>query len=176
VIIGFCVFFILEKFLRWHHCHDKHCEDKAHLGYMNLIGDSLHNFLDGIIIVSTFMANPVLGVATTISIISHEIPQEMGDFGVLLYSGMKKTQALLYNYLVAAIAILGVIIGYFLINRISGLNTFLLPLAAGGFIYIAASDLIPELQEEINARRSVINFGIFILALVFMYVIKIIAE
>jgi len=143
---------------------------------LNLIGDGLHNFIDGVIIASAFMANIPLGVATTISIISHEIPQEMGDFGVLLYSGMKKTRALLYNYLVAAIAILGALAGYFLINLISGLNAVLIPLAAGGFIYIAASDLIPELQEELNAKRSVINFGIFILALAFMFVIKIIGE
>jgi len=176
LIMGFCLFFILEKFLRWHHCHDKHCTKKHHLGYINLIGDGLHNFIDGVIIASAFMANIPLGVATTISIISHEIPQEMGDFGVLLYSGMKKTRALLYNYLVAAIAILGALAGYFLINLISGLNAVLIPLAAGGFIYIAASDLIPELQEELNAKRSVINFGIFILALAFMFVIKIIGE
>ncbi|OGY41436.1 MAG: hypothetical protein A2Y82_00775 [Candidatus Buchananbacteria bacterium RBG_13_36_9] len=174
VLVGFCFFFILEKFLRWHHCHDKECHNKTHLGYMNLTGDAIHNFIDGIIIVSAFMANIALGFVTTISIISHEIPQEMGDFGVLIYSGMKKSKIVMYNFMVALLAILGVIAGYFLINWISGLNNFLLPAAAGGFIYIAATDLIPELQREINAKSSFYNFIVFITALIFMFLIKLI--
>jgi len=176
VLVGFCLFFILEKFLRWHHCHDKDCQDKTHLGYMNLIGDGIHNFIDGLIIVSAFMANTALGIVTTISIISHEIPQEMGDFGVLLYSGMKKTKIISYNFLVALLAILGVISGYILINWVSGLNNLLLPAAAGGFIYIATTDLIPELQREINAKSSFYNFFVFIFALIFMFLVKIIGE
>ena len=176
LLVGFCLFFILEKFLRWHHCHDKNCQDNAHLGYMNLIGDSIHNFIDGVIIVSAFMTNSALGIVTTISIISHEIPQEMGDFGVLLYSGMKKSKIIIYNFIVALLAILGVIIGYILINWVAGLNDFLIPAAAGGFIYIAATDLIPELQKEINAKSSFYHFFVFILALIFMFLIKIIAE
>ncbi|MCX6744362.1 MAG: ZIP family metal transporter [Candidatus Parcubacteria bacterium] len=173
LLTGFCLFFILEKFLRWHHCHGKECHHHEHLGYMNLIGDSFHNFLDGLIIITAFVASTPLGLVTTISIISHEIPQEMGDFGVLLYSGMPKKKAMLYNFMVALFAMLGVFVGYFLIQFVGGLQSFFLPAAAGGFIYIAATDLIPELQEEINAKSSVVHFGIFVLALVFMYLVKI---
>lgn len=176
VIVGFCAFFIVEKFLRWHHCHNKDCHQHAHLGYLNLIGDAVHNLIDGIIIASTYVVSIPLGIVTTISIISHEIPQELGDFGVLLYSGMPKKKAMLYNFMVALIAVVGVFIGYFLSIYVQGITVFLIPAAAGGFIYIAASDLIPELQEEINARSSVKHFGVFILALVFMYLVKLIGE
>jgi zinc and cadmium transporter len=162
----------LEKFLRWHHCHGKECHHHQHLGYMNLIGDSFHNFLDGMIIVAAFIASVPLGLVTTLSIISHEIPQEMGDFGVLLYSGMPKKKAMLYNFMVALFAMLGVVVGYYLIQYIAGINSFLLPAAAGGFIYIAATDLIPELQEEINARSSILHFLVFILAMIFMFWLK----
>jgi zinc and cadmium transporter len=172
VLCGFCLFFILEKFLRWHHCHGKECHHHLHLSYMNLIGDSLHNFIDGIIIVSAYLVSIPLGMVTTLSIISHEIPQEMGDFGVLLYSGMPKRKAMLYNFMVALLAIVGVIVGYFLIQYIQGISNFLIPAAAGGFIYIAATDLIPELQQEINAKSSIINFIIFVFALLFMYFLR----
>ena len=172
LLIGFCLFFILEKFLRWHHCHDKECHHQLYLGYLNLIGDSFHNFLDGMIIVAAFIASIPLGLVTTISIISHEIPQEMGDFGVLLYSGMPRKKAMLFNFMVALFAMLGVLVGYYLIQYIAGINSFLLPAAAGGFIYIAATDLIPELQEEINARSSFLHFLVFILAMIFMFWLK----
>ncbi len=173
VLIGFCIFFIIERFLRWHHCHDKECDSPLHLGYINLIGDAIHNLTDGIIIVTTFMVNPMLGFAVTLSIIFHEIPQELGDFGVLLYAGIKKSKALILNYLIATFVILGVIIGYFLINWIENLTSFLVPVAAGGFIYIAATDLIPELQKEIKTKKSILGFIIFVSALILMYLLKI---
>lgn len=170
LIIGFCGFFILEKFLRWHHCHEHNetCPRKMHLGYLNLIGDAVHNLIDGMIIVSAYIISVPLGIATTISIISHEIPQELGDFGVLLYSGVSKKKAMLLNFGVALIAVAGVFIGYFLVQYIPGLNSFLIPAAAGGFIYIAATDLIPELQEEINAKSSIAHFAVFVAALALM--------
>ena len=178
LLIGFCLFFILEKFLRWHHCHEhtESCPRKMHLGYLNLVGDAVHNLIDGIIIASTYAVSIPLGVVTTISIISHEIPQELGDFGVLLYSGISKKKALLYNFMVALLAVAGVVIGYFLTIYIHGITGFLIPVAAGGFIYIAATDLIPELQEEINAKSSIKHFLVFILALVFMYFVKVLGE
>jgi len=172
VMIGFIFFFLTEKILRWHHCHDGHCDEpQKHLGYLNLIGDSVHNFLDGIIIVSSFLVNTGLGIVVTFSIVFHEIPQELGDFGVLLYSGMKKSKAILFNFLTALFAILGVVIGYFLISWIGNLTAVLVPAAAGGFIYIAASDLVPELHKETKAKSSLISFFIFLLALVFMYLL-----
>ena len=175
-MVGFCLFFILERFLRWHHCHDKACDSRKHLGHLNLIGDVAHNFLDGLIIITTYVVNPGLGLVTTLSIIFHEIPQELGDFGVLLYAGFKKTKALFLNFLTALAAVLGVLFGYLLINYISGLTSYLVPLAAGGFIYIGASDLIPELQKVIKLKHSIYNFIIFVAALALMYFLKSVAE
>jgi len=178
VMAGFCLFFILEKFLRWHHCHEhgEACPRKLYLGYLNLIGDAVHNLIDGIIIAATYIVSVPLGIVTTISIISHEIPQELGDFGVLLYAGIPKKKAMIFNFMVALIAVIGVFVGYFLIQFIDGITLFLVPAAAGGFIYIAASDLIPELQKEINAKSSIINFIIFIGALIFMFGLKFLGE
>ncbi|MDD5340946.1 MAG: ZIP family metal transporter [Patescibacteria group bacterium] len=171
-IVGFCLFFMMEKFLRWHHCHDKECEEKKHLGQINMVGDGIHNFLDGVIVMAAFVVSPALGLATSISIISHEIPQELGDFGVLLYSGYNRTKAIIFNFLLSVIAVLGALVGYFLSNEISGFANVIIPIAAGGFFYIAASDFIPEMQKEINAKSSIINFLVFVLALAFMFVVK----
>jgi zinc and cadmium transporter len=171
-LIGICLFFILERVLRWHHCHQVGCDTHIHLGYLNLIGDGVHNMIDGLIIISAFSVSPSLGIPVVLSVALHEIPQEIGDFGVLLYSGFKKKKALLYNFLSALTVIIGVVIGYFLLERVENMNMFLLPFAAGGFIYIAASDLIPELHREKNIKKSLISFLVFALALVFMYVIK----
>lgn len=178
LMAGFCLFFILEKFLRWHHCHEhgNECPRKLHLGYLNLIGDAVHNLIDGIIIASTYAVSIPLGIVTTISIISHEIPQELGDFGVLLYSGMSKKRAMFFNFMVALIAVMGVFVGYFLIQYVEGITLFLVPAAAGGFIYIAASDLIPELHKEIKAKGSIFNFLVFLAALILMLGLKIFSE
>ena len=162
----------MERILRWHHCHEPGCEiHKRHLGYLNLIGDGIHNLLDGLIIFSAFYTSPALGLPVLISLALHEIPQEIGDYGVLLYAGFKKSQALFYNFISALSAVVGVIIGYLLINQMSNLNNFILPFAAGGFIYIAASDLIPELHKETNLKKSLIFFIFFIIALVLMLLI-----
>jgi zinc and cadmium transporter len=173
LIGGFCFFFIIEKFLRWHHCHDEKCTSNKHLGILNLVGDSIHNFLDGVIIVTAFVASIGLGIVVTLSIIFHEIPQELGDFGVLLYAGFKKSTALLYNFLTALFALLGVLSGYFIIEWISSISIFLIPAAAGGFIYIATTDLVPELQKVLKTKHSILTFLVFILALVLMYGIKV---
>lgn len=172
VLVGFGLFFLIERFLLWHHCHDRECKERQHLGYINLIGDAVHNTIDGIIIISSFLVSVELGIIVTLSIIFHEVPQELGDFGVLLYSGLKKAKALILNYFVAAFVIFGVIIGYFLINWIETLVIFLLPAAAGGFIYIAASDLIPELHKQTKTKQSIISFVIFVFALILMYGLK----
>jgi zinc and cadmium transporter len=169
VIIGFIVFFILEKILHWHHCQNNHCQEhKKVLGFQNLFGDALHNFIDGLIIVSAFAVDFNLGLITTLSVIVHEIPQEISDFGVLIYSGFSKAKALLYNLFSALFSILGVLIGYFLINSLDQIANFLIPIAAGGFIYIAASDLIPELNKERNWIKSILSLIFFILALITM--------
>jgi len=165
ILAGFCLFFLIERILRWHHCHKVECETHKHLGQLNLIGDGIHNSLDGLVIISAFTVSPALGIPVVLSIIFHEIPQEIGDFGVLLYSGFRKTTALLYNFITALTALLGVIIGYFLLERVDSLTNFLLPFAAGGFIYIAASDLVPEIHQEKSLVKSIISFIIFLVAL-----------
>jgi zinc and cadmium transporter len=172
VALGFCLFFILEKYLRWHHCHNGECESHAHLGYLSLSGDFFHNMLDGVIIVSSFMISTDLGLVVTLSIMFHEIPQELGDYGVLLYSGFTKSKALLLNFLTGLSALLGVVLGYLLINWVASLNLILISIAAGGFIYVAAADFIPELHKENKTATSIITFMVFLLALIFMLTIK----
>lgn len=173
---GIIVFYALERLLKWHHCHkDDDCNVHT-FTYMSLVGDGIHNFIDGLIIVSAFSVNFEAGLVTTIAVASHEIPQELGDFGVLIHGGFSKLKALMWNFMSAATAIVGVLVGYLLINNIDDISLILLPFAAGGFIYISMSDLIPELHKENNLKKSLIYFTIFIIGLVFMYVTKIIFE
>lgn len=173
VLIAFIFFFLMEKLLFWRHCHKENCSIHT-FGYMNLVGDSLHNFIDGLIIASTFLIDIKLGIATTFAIALHEIPQEIGDFGVLIHAGFEKKKALIVNYLVALTVVLGGIIGYFISFNLHEIIPYLLPFAAGGFIYIAASDLMPELRKETNLKRSISSFAIFILGIVFMFLVKLI--
>jgi len=171
VLASFILFFFIEKMLGWRHCHDENCEIHT-FGYMNLVGDSVHNFIDGLIIAATFLIDIKLGIATTIAISLHEIPQEIGDYGVLLYAGFKRGKALLLNFFIASMIIVGGIVGYFLSFRIEGLIIYLLPLAAGGFLYISTSDLIPEIRKERGIKRSLLSFGVFLLGIAIMYLAK----
>jgi zinc and cadmium transporter len=139
---------------------------------MNLVGDSLHNFIDGLVIASVFMVDFKLGITTTLAIALHEIPQEIGDFGVLIHAGFNKGKALVLNYIVATTVILGGVVGYFASFYIEDVMPYLLPIAAGGFIYIASSDLMPEIREETNLKKSIMSFGIFLLGIIFMYTVK----
>lgn len=171
VIIGFIVFLFTEKILKWRHCHKLNC--KIHtFAYMNLIGDAIHNFIDGIIIGASFVISHTLGVASAIAIAFHEIPQEIGDFGVLLHGGFKRKKAIFYNFMVSTTAISGGIIGYFLSSFIHGSTEYLLPFAAGGFLYIAASDLVPEIRKEEKMSKLLLNFIIFIAGILIMHFIK----
>ena len=172
VLGGFSVFFLMEKFLYWHHCHEGKCDVHPYT-YLILFGDGIHNFVDGLIIAASFFVNPAFGFITTMMIIAHEVPQELGDFGVLVHGGMKKRQALLYNFASQMSSIIGGAVG-FLIGGLAGLNQLLLPFAAGGFIYIAASDLIPELHKEVEKKKSILVFLMFIIGILFMMGIKII--
>jgi len=166
-LIGFTTFFLMEKYLYWRHCHDGVCDIHA-FTYLNLIGDGLHNFTDGIIIAASFMADLKLGMVTTLAIILHEVPQEMGDFGILTYGGFSKQKALFFNFLCGVTSIIGALIGYLLVKLTANISLFFIPFTAGGFIYIGASDLIPELHRQKNAKRANAAFIAFILGLVFM--------
>lgn len=169
ILTGFGLFFIMEKVLRWHHCHKFDCDVHQHLGQINIIGDSVHNFIDGLVIVSAFSVSPAMGISVALAIAMHEIPQEIGDYGVLRYSGWAKNKALFYNFMAALAVVVGVVLGYFLISKIGGIIAFLLPFAAGGFIYIAASDLVPELHKETNLGKSLLSFLVFLLGLGLMF-------
>jgi zinc and cadmium transporter len=178
LIIGIAVFYFLERILKWHHCHsgEKKCTDVHTFTYMSLIGDSIHNFIDGLVIVSAFSVSFEVGFATTIAVISHEIPQELSDFSILIHGGFSKTKALLWNFTSAIIAIFGVFVGYLLVNNVKDISLFLLPFAAGGFIYVSMSDLIPELHKEENLKKSIIYFLVFMVGLAFMYFTKMLFE
>lgn len=168
IIFGILAFFFLEKFLYWRHCHDGVCDVHA-FTYLNLIGDGFHNLIDGMVIAASYAVSIKTGIITTIAVISHEIPQELGDFGVLVYGGFSKARALFWNLISSLTAIVGAILGFYFYNHIEGSTPALLAFTAGGFIYIAASDLIPELHHEKASARSNLAFLFFIGGLVFMW-------
>ena len=171
ILASFVLFYLIEKIFHWRHCHQDHC-DVHTFGYVNLIGDSIHNFIDGLIIAATFLVDVRLGITTSLAIALHEIPQEIGDFGVLLYAGFERMKALVLNFLVALTVVAGGIVGYFLSFRLEGLLVYLLPLAAGGFLYISTSDLIPEIRKETNLKKSLLSFTFFIIGILIMYFAK----
>jgi zinc and cadmium transporter len=171
VLAAFITFFFIEKLFHWRHCHQGNC-DVHTFGYMNLVGDTIHNFLDGLILAATFLTDIRLGVITTLAVAFHEIPQEIGDFGVLLYAGFAKKKALIANFLVALTVVLGGVAGYFLSQTAAGVIPYLLPMAAGGFIYIAASDLMPEIRKEESLAKSLVYFGGFLAGIGLMLLVK----
>jgi len=166
VILGIMVFFSIEKFLHWRHCHEEECEVHT-FAYVNLIGDAVHNFIDGMIIAATFVVGFELGFVTTLAVIFHEIPQEIGDFAVLIYGGFTKAKALTYNFVTALTAILGAIVTYYVVYLRNN-YALLVPFAAGGFIYIAATDLMPELHKKSHAGESIVQFLSIVLGLALM--------
>jgi zinc and cadmium transporter len=173
VLVGFILFFLIEKVLHWRHCHKGEC-DVHTFHYMNLVGDSIHNFIDGLIMAASFVVSIPLGITTTIAIATHEIPQEIGDFGVLLYGGFSKKRAIMLNFVVALTAVLGGIVGYFVSNLIENIVVFILPFAAGGFIYIAATDLVPEIRKELDMKKYMATLFVFICGIFIMWVTKVI--
>ena len=171
VLVGFILFFIIEKVLHWRHCHKGKC-DVHTFQYMNLIGDSVHNFIDGLIIAASFIVSIPLGITTTVAIAAHEIPQEIGDFGVLIYGGFEKKKAILLNFAVALTVVIGGIVGYLISKSVEQAVVFLIPFAAGGFIYIAATDLIPEIKKELNIKKSMATMLVFICGILIMWLTK----
>ncbi|MFH0971633.1 MAG: ZIP family metal transporter [Candidatus Micrarchaeota archaeon] len=164
---GILVFFIIEKVVHWHHHHSMHKKSEMHgikpLGYLNLIGDGLHNFFDGVAIAASFMASMPTGITTTIAVIFHEIPQEIGDYTVLIYSGFKPKRALALNLLSALSAVLGALAFYYFAAFVENFAQIALAFTAGMFIYMATTDLVPELHKEVDPGKSALQL-IFILA------------
>ena len=173
VLIGFILFFLIEKVLHWRHCHKGEC-DVHTFQYMNLVGDSIHNFIDGLIMAASFVVSIPLGITTTIAISTHEIPQEIGDFGVLLYGGFSKKKAIVLNFVVALTAVLGGIVGYFVSSLVENIVIFILPFAAGGFVYIAATDLVPEIRKELDMKKYMATLFVFICGILIMWITKVV--
>lgn len=173
VIAGFIIFFILERYLHWRHCHEGKCEVHV-FTYLNLIGDAIHNFSDGLVIGASFVVGLKFGILTTLVIIFHEIPQEIGDFGVLIYGGFSKAKALFYNFLSALTCIAGTFIGYVVSTSVERFSVYLLPVIAGGFIYIASCDLIPELHKQPGLKRATLSVLAFSGGVLFIFLARLI--
>jgi zinc and cadmium transporter len=170
LLAGFILFFLIEKLLHWHHCHEEHCEVHT-FTYLILFGDGIHNFIDGLVIAASFLVGIRFGIVTTLLILGHELPQELGDFGVLVHGGFSARKALAFNFLSQMTAVAGGVAG-FLISGAAGFTSLLLPFAAGGFVYIAASDLVPELHKEKRLGKSMLYFAFFLIGIGFMLGIK----
>lgn len=171
ILVGVLIFFILEKSIHAHHygTEEAHqASQKPHLGSLILLGDGLHNFLDGLAIAGSYLISVPVGVATTIAVVMHEIPQEIADFGVLLYAGFSKAKALWYNFLSALAAVAGAAIGLLLGTRIESAVWFILPFTVGGFLYISCSSLIPELHKECGWKESLWQILAFIAGIAIM--------
>lgn len=174
ILGGMLVSFGLEKIIHWHHCHvlpPQHPDCHNHIGYMNLFGDAVHNFIDGAIIAASFLVSPSLGMATTIAVALHEIPQEIGDFAVLLHSGFTRKRAILWNIFAALCAFVGAGIILFTSVLEPFIETALLPFAAGNFIYIAAVDLIPELHKETRLKQAFVQLISILCGVGIMYLL-----
>ena len=163
--------FVVEKFVHWRHVHSTAHSEVEAFAYMNLLGDAVHNLLDGVVIVSAYALDIRVGVATTIAILFHEIPQEMGDFGVLVHGGLSRKKALFFNFVTALTALLGALLTMVLINFAQQITVFLIPFSAGTFIYIAGSDLIPQLHKENEIRDSLLQLVFFSLGISVMLVL-----
>lgn len=165
--MGFVFFFFLEQFIHWHHCHKTPSQHKSPVTYLVLLSDTVHNFFDGLAIGAAFLVNFQLGVTTWLVSAAHEIPQELGDFGVLVHGGWSKKKALLFNLFSSFTAILGGLTAYFFTKELQA--PLLLAFSAGGFVYIACSDLIPEIKNKACVKDNVKHFFFFLLGLSLVY-------
>lgn len=171
---GILLFFLLEKYLHWHHRPEKEREGHhpSHYGYLSLAADGLHNFTDGILIAAGWMAGPETGLATTLAVLLHEIPQEISDFGILVHAGFTEKRALWLNFLVSLTALLGTGITLLAGSLVQGLQDYILPFAAGGFLYLAGTGLMPELNRDLSRRRSLVQFAVIAAGLLLMLLVS----
>ena len=169
ILFGIIFTFIIEKIVHFHHSNQSSISKYKPYAITSLYGDSIHNLVDGIIIGASYLGGFSLGIATTIAVILHEIPTEIGHFGVLLKGGFKRNTALFMNFLSALTSFVGVLLALLLSSKVQSMSLFLLSFTAGNFIYIAGADLIPELHKEVGIKRSIIQFLYLILGIVIMY-------
>jgi zinc and cadmium transporter len=167
-VLGFTLFMALEQFLHWHHCNRAAADCRKPLTYLILLGDGLHNFIGGLAIAGTFLIDIRLGIMSWLAAAAHEVPQELGDFGVLVHGGWSKSRALLFNVLSALTFLVGGLVTYALSSTID--VSYLIPFAAGNFVYIAAADLIPEVNKHPRAAVNAVNTSVFALGVALMYV------
>ncbi len=173
VVGGIILMFIMEKLIHWRHNHNvEDIKREAPLGYISLFTDGLHNFIDGILIASSWLVSPEIGLATTLAVIAHEIPQEISDFGILIHAGFSRRKALLFNFIAACTAIVGAIGTLWLDAFFTNISLYVLPLAAGGFVYLAGSDLIPELHREKTVSKNIVQLIIVLIGLALMLIIS----
>jgi zinc and cadmium transporter len=182
VLLGIVVFFVFEKFLHWHHFGHHH-DESAHrddileteknrikpLGYLVLTSDSVHNFIDGVIIAGSFLISIEVGIATTVAVILHEIPQEIGDYAILIHAGFSRMRALFMNFMTALFAILGALLTLLLGGVLESAIPYISAFAAGHFVYIAGADLIPELQKTTNLKNSMVQLLALIVGMALMF-------
>ncbi len=170
LLFGFALFFLMETFINWHHCHETPSKHKKPVTYLILIADGIHNFIGGLAIAGAFIVDVRIGLVTWLACAAHEIPQELGDFGILIHGGWHKKKALLFNFFSALTIVFGGLIAYFISTKID--VTFLLPFAAGNFIYIASSDLIPEIKQKSKLKINLIHFITFILGILLILLVR----
>lgn len=171
-LASFIGFFLLERLLHWRHCHDEEHIMKHTVGTLNLLGDALHNFIDGLLIAASFAGGVELGIITALAIALHEIPQEIGDFAVLLHSGFSRRRALFYNILVSMTCVAGGVLGYLASHSVEAFANYLIPVAAGAFIYISAADLIPDLKHTKSPRKIASIVVTFLLGVTIMMMVR----
>ncbi len=174
VVAGFSTFFLLEQFLHWHHCHRAQSDCKQPLTYLILIGDGLHNFLGGLAIAGTFLIDIRLGITSWLAAAAHEIPQELGDFGVLVHAGWSKSRALVFNVLSGLSFLVGGLVAYAVSFKLD--VTWLIPFAAGNFLYIGASDLVPEVNKHSDRNINVVHVLAFALGLAVLLAAKVLLD
>mgnify|MGYP000459213015 CR=1 FL=1 len=189
LLLGLLSFFVLEKLVLWRHCHNDHCDahinhdapaknghghSHAHKGQATgtliLIGDTIHNFVDGILIAAAFMTDLHLGIVTALAIAAHEIPQELGDFVILLHSGFKRSKALYYNVLSSLGTVVGALLAYFALSEMQHLLPYILVVAASSFIYIAVADLIPGLHHKVKPSETLAQISLIAAGTLFIYI------
>jgi len=176
LLLGFCVFFALEQLISWHHHHSTSHPKIMPFSYLILISDGIHNFIDGLVMAASFMVDFHAGITVTLAIALHEIPQEIGDFGVLVYGGFDKVKALVLNYISATTVIIGGATAFLLSSWMGGSITLFLPFAAGNFIYIATTDLIPEIRFKKSMMQSLLRFIVFLAGIGLMTIIRFLAH
>jgi zinc and cadmium transporter len=177
LLVGILLFFVLEKFVLWRHCHEEPCEAHAPRDHhrqraaatMILWGDGFHNMLDGVLIAAAFLTDPHLGIVTAIAVFAHEIPQEVGDLAILIHGGMSRARALIANVAVSLTSVVGAVIAYFALGQAMELLPYALAVAAASFLYVAVADLIPGLHRRVDARTSAQQVVLIILGMAIIY-------